>query len=297
MPKVIKDTIGLCEAITPQEEAACKKHGIPTFTGKLFAVEDMNYDSNGNPIFRKIKEVNSNTVVLGGAVLALKKLFGTTPTYMPPTLNEIEKINDGVKVNDEATYIKCFGVGIGGSSLTLGNVYDPNFLFKEMPEMVPFRISDTPELLDAGDLKDKYYFRKQISPDPSPQWGWFLKEFENTPVPRSFWKDSPDPNTLGTEILSDVSNVESSNLVETLGECVIKIEKEDIRPWFQYSGQLKQARYNSFALFTGVKRQIADTPGYIDYVGVRLFSIVNFNNVALDLPTEATYLYRVYAAI
>ena len=70
------------------------------------------------------------------------------------------------------------------------------------------------------------------------------------------------------------------------------------------------ARYNTIGLFTGIKMNVgtgsgnaADNRGtdaeyaYNDYVDVRLFSVVNFDNVSVKIPTETTYLYRVYAAV
>ena len=108
-------------------------------------------------------------------------------------------------------------------------------------------------------------------------------------------KYTPYLNATCSLISSDVSTSQSTNLIESYCECLIKIDTDDIRPYFQWAGNLQMARYNSICLFTGVKREIA--PGYIDYVGVRLFSDVNFNNIPLDLPTSSTYLYRVYAAV
>ena len=295
MAKILKDTLGLCSAITDREAIAARKHGIPTMRGVLYRV---NEDANGNPIFDQLTKINENTVVLGGAVLALEKLFGTKPTFIPSTINSDPDIgingNYDDVVDNKNTYVKCFGVGVGGaSSKSFGSYYDPDFKMKKLPEWVPFRISDT-DTLDAS-IADRCYYRLQIKDDPDPQWAWYLKEFSNTPYPESHWKDSPDPNSDGTIITGDVSTSDSTNLIETYCECLLKIEEDDIRPYFQWAGNLQMARYNSIGLFTGIKKDIGNN--YIDYVGVRLFSVVNFNNIPLDLPTSATYLYRVYAAV
>lgn len=296
MAKFIKDTLGLCTMLTPPEEMAARKHGIPTMRGVLYKV---NEDANGNPIFDQLTKVNENTVVLGGAVLALEKLFGVTPTYIPSTINSDPDL--GINSSLEAdispinTTVKCFGVGTGGSDTHIGSYKDPDFKMKSLPEWIPFRISDTDHLDDS--IASKYYYRRQIKDSPDPQWGWYLKEFESTPALESHWRDTPDPNATGSIILEDVSNSKSTNLIETFAECIIKIEADDIRPYFQWAGDLQQARYNSIGLFTGVKRVIDQGAGYTDYAGVRLFSVVNFNNIPLDLPTSATYLYRVYAAV
>lgn len=290
MAQIIKDTLSIMSGLTTSDEIAKRKHGLPCLKGVLY---QQLVDANGEPIFKKI---NENTVTLGGACITLQKLFGNAPSYMPPTINELEGINDTVDgANAEGTHVLLFGVGIGGCGMTVGDVKDPDFKSKELIDWIPFRISDTEELEISDTDPSKYYFRKQISPDPAPQWGWYLKEFDNTVIPKSLWKDVPDPDADGTEVTSDVSGSDSENLIECFGECLIKLEEEDLRPFFQWAGNLKLARYNSIGLFTGTKKQI--TPGYVDYVGIRLFSVVNFNNVPLDLPSTATYLYRVYAAV
>lgn len=301
MAQILKDNLGLCEMINRDQEIIARKHGLPVMRGVLYKV---NMDSNGDPIFDKLEKVNENTVVLGGAVLALEKLFGRGAKYLPGTLNEEYKVNDAFDVNPQQTYIRCFGVGTGGARDTIGSVLDPDFKQKFLNDMIPFRISDTEDLADTIDpeVAKKYFFRRQIYENPKPLWGWYLKEFENPdsiPQPSSYWKDVPDPNSLGTEVSSNPEPYtligENDNLIECFGECIIKLEEDDLRPWFQYNGSLPTARYNTFGLFTGAKTPIVS--GYVDYVGVRLFSVVNFNNVALDMPTSATYLYRVYAAI
>lgn len=291
MAQIIRSNMGLCSALTPAEEIAARKHGIPTMRGVLYKV---NEDANGNPIFDKLTKVNENTVTLGGAVLALEKLFGTTPSYIPSTINSDPEIgiNGAATFNDKETTVCCFGVGTGGASDTVGSYYDPDFKMKKLKDWVPFRISDK-DHLDPS-IASNYYYRVQIKDDPDPQWAWYLKEFSNVPVPESHWKDTPDPNATGSLIQSDVSTSESTNLIETYCECLLKIDADDIRPYFQWAGNLQKARYNSIGLFTGVKREIG---GYLDYVGLRLFSVVNFNNIPLDLPTSSTYLYRVYAAV
>ena len=69
MAKIFYDSLSLNDVmpITPQEEKICKRNHIPVLRGKLFEKDEF-----GNLIFK-----NSNTVVLGGAILALEKLCGT----------------------------------------------------------------------------------------------------------------------------------------------------------------------------------------------------------------------------
>ena len=297
MPQIIKDTLPMSVQMIPESlAAACKKHGIPTFKGKLYKHEGpltQNVDDWGNPIF---DHVNDNTVVLGGAVLALRYLFDSSSGFMPDTLNTIYGVNANVQVPEKSTAVKLFGVGTGGASAEkFGDVVDPDFKQKELVDWIPFRVSDSPTL-SASDAS-KYYFRRQFSSAPSVQYGWYLKELENVGNVeiQSRWKDTVDATGTGALITSDVSGNTSTNLIETYAECILKITEDDIKPYFEFSGDLTMARYNTIGLFTGVKQTIATD--YEDYVGVRLFSVVNMDNVSVKIPTECTYLYRIYAAI
>lgn len=297
MAFVIKDTLPMGTRLIPEDiAAACRKHGIPTFKGKLYKHEgplNQNVDDWGNPIF---EHVNDNTVVLGGAVLALRRLFGSSTGYMPETLNMQYNVNQDVYVDESATTIALFGVGTGGASAEkFGDVVDPDFKQKSIVDWIPFRVSDSP-VLNAADAS-KYYFRRQFSSAPSVQYGWYLKEIDNVGDVeiQSRWKDTVDATGTGALITSDVSGSDSGNLIETYGECILKITEDDIKPYFEFSGDLTMARYNSIGLFTGYKQQIS--ADYTDYVGVNLFSVVNLDNVSVKIPTECTYLYRIYSAI
>lgn len=319
MPNIIRDTLPLGTTMIPNEMAkALKKHGIPVFKGKLFKHEgpiDQNLDDWGNPIFT---HVNDNTVVLGGAVLALRYLFDNASGFMPDSLNKIfdcnnlsdEQLNT-IYQSGKKSSVKLFGVGTGGASAEkFGDVHDPDFKQKQLVDWIPFRISDTPVLTGSTDDVSKYYFRRKFASSPTVQYGWYLKEFENaTNVPIiSRWKDTIDSTGTGSEITSDVSEDTSGNLIETYGECMIKITADDVRPYFVFNGELGMARYNTIGLFTGVKTNVGTGSGnaadnrtspetYEDYVDVRLFSVVNMDNVSVKIPSETTYLYRIYAAV
>lgn len=319
MPNIIRDTLPMGTTMIPIELAkTLKKHGIPVFKGKLFKHDgpmNQNLDDWGNPIFT---HVNDNTVVLGGAVLALRYLFDNASGFMPPSLNSIFDCNNLSEEELNAVYnkgnrssVKLFGVGTGGASAEkFGDVKDPDFKQKQLVDWIPFRISDTPVLTGStGDDVSKYYFRRKFATSPTVQYGWYLKEFENaTNVPIiSRWKDTIDSTGTGSEIDSDISEDTSGNLIETYGECMIKITADDIRPYFVFNGDLAMARYNTIGLFTGVKTTLTGTGNaadnrvnpetYSDYVDVRLFSVVNMDNVSVKIPSETTYLYRIYAAV
>jgi hypothetical protein len=90
-------------------------------------------------------------------------------------------------------------------------------------------------------------------------------------------------------------DTERDDLIECFGECVLTITEDDLREFYLAAGNLQNARFNQIGLFSGVKKQIQSD--YYDYVGVRLFSVVNFDNVSVKEPTNNVYLYRIYAAV
>lgn len=294
--QIIKDTMPMnVQMISKAEETAARKHGLPVFKGRLFKHEgtmDQNLDDFGNPIF---EFVNDNTVVIGGAILALQHIFGVPAKWCPATLNNIYNVNNDISFNYNDCRVKLFGVGTGGCGMDFGPVNDPDFKQRELIDWIPFRTSDTATLNapDAG----KYYFRRRISTSASnSQYGWFLKEFEQQVNVTSLWKDTVDPTKDGTEIQSEIYNSQSNNLIETFGECMLTITPDDIRPYYQWANNMDYARYNTIGLFSGIKKENI-TSGYHDYIGVRLFSVVNIDNVSVKLPTTVTYLYRVYASV
>mgnify|MGYP004459985931 CR=1 FL=1 len=289
MAEIIKDSLGLCQAVSPTEARTLHKFGVPTMRGVLY---QQSTDDYGNQIFKKVGE---NTVVIGGAIQALEYLFGEKMVFSVPTLNEQFNVNNGSNIiyNERDSVIKCFGVGTGGAPLDFSTPYDEDFKQKCIKDWIPFRISDT-ETLDAENAY-QYYFRRKIADDPTPQYGWFLKEFEKTPSLKCLWKDASEDNTDGTEITADVSDSENTNEIECFGECQIKINKNDIRPYFEWRGELPYARFNTISLVSGVKKLIST--GYYDYVGARIFSVINIDNVSVKLPSELTYLYRVYTSV
>lgn len=327
MPQVIKDNLPLMEAVNGDMAKIAKNHGLPLFKGKLFCHKgtlDQNLDKYGRPIF---DFVNENTVVIGGAVLALEKLFYGNNTenanigFMPRTLNAIYDRNASVAYSEHETRIALFGCGIGGSGLEWGSVTDPDFKMETLGDpiatnsqtaasdtrnktWIPFRVSNTTTISpdETGSIPTNYFFRMPITLNGGINTGyaWYLKEISNNPsVPiKSLWQDTLDPSDDGTEIIGSSlteSQRQRTDLIECFGECMLTITEDDFREYFVAAGNLTNARFNQIGLFTGVKRQIDGD--YFDYVGVRLFSVVNFNNVSVQEPSTNVYLYRIYSAV
>lgn len=246
-------------------------------------------DQYGREIFHKEAE---NTVVLGGAIAALERLTNQNASFRPNTLNQILNLNTGYEYHLASTPIALFGCGVGGASMTFGDVYDPNVRQNNIASLLPMMVSEN-ELtgVDAA----KYMMRTTVStPGGTNLNCWYLKEFDIDPVITSLWKDAADEDDDGTEITEDVSESTSENGVESFAQFKLVLRDDDVRSYYQAMGTLPQARFNSIGLFVGEKVTIGT---YEDYVNVSLFSVVNINNEALAERKEITYYYRVYSLI
>lgn len=322
MSYIIKDSLPMMEVLNKNKAKAAKNHGIPLFRGVLYkhtGAIDQNLDKYGRPIFDYVSE---NTVVIGGAVLALKKLFyGGDMTnvnigYEAPVLNDKYNVNSGESFSDADTKIALFGCGVGGSGMEWGSVIDPDFKMYSLGDpaaddtsmsidgshtWIPFRVSTSSSISpdENGNIPTNYFFRKSINLGTGANTGyaWYLKEFSNTVPIKSLWQDTMDPTTDGSEIVQELNaaDMQRTDLIECFGECMLTITEDDLREFFIAAGNLERARFNQIGLFTGVKKQIEDN--YFDYVGVRLFSVVNFNNVSVQEPSTNVYLYRIYSAV
>lgn len=276
------DNIPLMSMIGPSQEELARRHNIPLFKGIMYQAND---DGYGNPVLKKVGE---NTVVLGGAILALEHLANATASFKPMTLNSIYSLNQGIAGNNMTSYISCFGLGTGGAALDFGNVFSTDIKAREIPGFVPLRSGS----VLAGSDSNKYFFKKSIG---GGNYNWYLKEFDSVPVIKSLWRDSAEENADGTEINAEVYNSTRTESIESFAEFVIKLNTYDIREYFLSIAELDMARYNSLGLFTGQKVDIGG--GVYDYVNVRLFSYLNFENKSVKERTETEYRYRIYGIV
>ena len=304
--KYIRDRFGLgdqlkrgIQAIGAEEQKICKRNHIPTFRGVLYEKDEL-----GNLIFK-----NSNTVVLGGSITALEKLCGVEAAYRTPTFNSLMNYHpmgdpqtpEEDWADEPNSFLSLFAVGTGGAPDSFGIVYAPDFKQTNISSIIPFRVNtsptlDAPGLLPGEDNKlerAKYTARMQ----DGSNYYWYLKKFEKPVEIRSLWKNAPDLTKDGTEILSDadVSSGPDGTGIESFAECTIRIDPDDIRPYFEANGNIDMARFNTLALFTGREHVITDE--YSDYTNIRLFSVVNFDNESVKIAKETTYVYRIYSSL
>ena len=201
-----------------------------------------------------------------------------------------------------------WGIGIGGSGEAFGSVRDVKFYEREIgqngytTQMIPFRV--TPAAID--DVDSKYYLRKKmIYPNTSSTdafYSYYAKEFEVEPFIRTLLRDGAEGED-GSEVTDGVHDRQPTYEIETFVEMHLKLEKSDAREYFEYNGNIEQARINTIGLFTGrkVAIDIQDSTGHkvgtrYDYKDVKLFSKFNFDNEALVNKKEINFTYRIYVS-
>lgn len=275
MPELIRDIMGLQDSLNVPMEFDSVMHKVTR--GELFQKLT---DSYGNTF---LKPIASNTVVLGGAILALEKLCNTQASFKPTTLNDILSINvSGTTSGNEK--IALFGCGTGGAQLDFGNVVATDIKQNNVKDLIPIRYGASLTGTDA-----EKYFMKSANSDGST-YSWYLKEFDSTPIIKSFWKNSVDSEGDGTEITEDISSSTKTEGIETYAQFELSMNTNDAREYFVATGNLKMARYNSFGIYTGEK--VGD-----EYGNVRLYAVINFNNRDLSLSSSANFVYRLYSLV
>lgn len=274
MPEIIKDSMGMRDMVHPMIP-----NGVTgkVTRGELFQKLD---DGYGHTF---LKPIASNTVVLGGAILALEKLCNVQASFKPTSVNDILGITvSGATAGKEQ--IALFGCGTGGAQLDFGNVNATDIKQNNVAQMVPMRYGASLTGTDANK-----YFMKATNADGAT-FSWYLKEFDSVPVVKSFWKNAVDSEGEGTEITEDISSSTRTEGIETYAQFELSMNTNDVREYFVAQGNLKMARYNTFGIYTGEK--VGD-----EYANVRLYAVVNFNNRDLSLSNSSSYIYRLYSLL
>lgn len=243
--------------------------------GRLFQVIDIKNNR------RVVKEIACNTVVVGGAILALENITGATATWKPRTLNTIHNVN---AVPAGTPKLALFGIGTGGSNLEFGSVISPDIKQEDILFPIPIRYGESL----TGDDQDKY-FMKDTSKGTN---AWYLKEFSSTPIIKSCWKNAISTDEDGTEIDTDVYNSQKTEGIETFTEIQIDMNTLDGREYFESTGDMTNARYNTIGFYTGALNAAGT-----EYGDVRLYSVVSFNNRDLSVASRSQFIYRVYSLI
>lgn len=279
--EILKDQLLLKSSISENGDNT-HKSSIPQMKGILYEKFD---DGYGNSILKKIGE---NTVVVGGAIEALEHLINIDANWKPKTLNEIYNINASVSGDNMSSYIALFGAGVGGSSLTFGALAEKDIKRRDVPDLIPLRVNSALTGVDAS----KYYFKKD---NEDGTYSWYLKEFATTPVIKTCWKDSADDEVDGTEVTDEIYDSKRTEGLQTFAEFTLDFNTKDVREYYESTGSLSTARYNSIGLYIGQKKQLPN--GDTDYVNVRLFSYLNIDNKSVRIKVASQYIYRVLSLV
>lgn len=270
MPELIRDQLVVTDAL---------KRGVRPTKGILFQKFT---DGCGHEL---LKPIASNTVVLGGAILALEKLTGVQSAFKPNTLNDILGI-PCVGTTPGSETIALFGCGTGGAQLDWGNIVAPDIKQNNVIDLIPMRYASTL----TGEDAPKYFMKKPN--DDGSTYSWFLKEFASTPVIKSHWKNAVDSTSDGTEIVSDISDSGRTEGIETYAQFELTLNTRDMYEYFNATGNLAMARYNTFGFYTGEKVAASG-----EYANVRLYAVVTFNNRDVSIESSASFVYRVYSLV
>ena len=184
-------------------------------------------------------------------------------------------------------FIALFGVGTGGSGLEFGSVAEKDIKRRDVPDLIPLRANT----VITGDEADKYYLQKENTDGTNY---WYLKEFAQDIIIKTWWKDGADDEADGTEITSDIHESTRTEGIQSFAELVLDFNTSDVREYFEFIGSLNSARYNSIGIYTGQKKVIGDRE---EYVNVRLFSYLNIDNKSVKIKTASQYIYRILALV
>lgn len=278
-PELIRDRMATSDRIiTTPSLSVMPEQAAPH--GRLFQV--LGRRANGSRILR---EIECNTVVVGGAITALENLMGVAANWKPSTLNTIHDVSATAATGAKPT-LCLFGIGYGGANLSFGSVVDPDIKQRDVLNPIPMRYTTaaTPSGSDANK-----YFMKVTGQDYN---SWFLKQFTTTPVIKTLWKNGASEDEDGTEITSDIYNSQSTDGIETFTEIQINLNTLDGREYYVATEALSTARYNTIGFYTGTPNSDGT-----EYADVRLYSVITFNNRDLSLKSSSEFLYRVYSLI
>lgn len=252
-------------------------------TGMKGEIEILN--DLGEVIFKK-----SNLILIPGRRFVLEKLFNVKSSdYTFPDLRKQLGIpdlpkNERIPESSMPVREKCvclLSVGIGGSGLTLGDVYHPSYSDLKLKQPIPFKLVNADEDLNAEDKK-KYFLRHEYVDNGVEKVAYYLKAFEGQ-------------TELKIKPLS-TANVDGNQDWDVYAEATIKIEQTDLREYFESIKQLDKARINELGLVFGYQPTTIKDADYVDYAELEQFSAVSFNNEPLESSgKDLTIVYRVYA--
>ena len=281
-------------------------------TDKIRTRVQWGYDLKEDPVtgISELGEIigeSENTVVLGGKLYMLEKIFGINANTKVEFLNDfLFDSNDGnfpaANLAKLSTYasdhrICLFNVGIGGCGSSYTDISNIRVQDRIVPGMIPFRV--TPTML-TGEEANKYGFVRQVTTDDGVFYEYYLKRFDKEPSIYALWKDTADGSD-GTIVGGDAYNDMRTEQIEVFVEIVLTISSTDLREYFSvYSGlseniRPEHARFNTLGLCSGAPVSTSFKGTTItEYNQVLQETILTFGNELLHMDKDLKYIYRLY---
>lgn len=281
-------------------------------TDKIKTRIQWGYDLTEDPLtgVSQLGEVigeSENTVVLGGKLYMLERIFGVRANTKVEYLNNF--VFDGSDGNFPAANlgssenytndhrICLFNVGIGGCGSSYTDISNAKIQDRIIPGMIPFRV--TPELL-SGEESSKYAFVRQVTTEDGTFYEYYLKRFDKDPTIFALWKDTADGSD-GTSVGGEAYNDTRSDQIEVFVEIVLTISSTDLREYFNVYAGLSEnigpehARFNTLGLCSGSPVQTSFKGTNItEYSQVLQETILTFGNELLHMDKDLKYIYRLY---
>ena len=253
-----------------------------------------------------------NKILVPGSQSTVCNQFGVGDVVFLPTYNtEMELENSHppypqtVPLNTPITCLWCAGRSGAGSapnevyavsntdriSPDKDDVTDPDtgITYNVYKDILPFRYVSADNDLDA-DEREMYFGRKPglINKDGEERIGYFFKAFETIPQLHVRYLD-------GTEVTSDMYDVESSQAVEVYVELKLSITRKDFRDYFNEVLGWGSADVSTISLVTAWFDDTITPEGYRWYQDILPFSKFNFISQPLNELTKAIdFTYQVY---
>lgn len=228
-----------------------------------------------------------NKILITGGQFTACKLYGLDSEVYLPSYNEefnLENTLDYETVQPKNEPIIClFCVGQGGCGTSVSDVYPVRYTERIEPDdMLPFRYVD--EEHDINDDMRKQYFGRYVDNDGMIR--YMFKAFDTEPQLHLRYLD-------GTQITSDMYNIDSSQNAECFVETRLRITRQDFRDYFEQVTGWDNALINTISLLFAWYDDTIDD--YIWYQQVVPFSKLNIPNEWLvDLGKAIDIIYRVY---
>ena len=270
------------------------------------------YDLTEDPVtgISQLGEIigeSENTVILGGKLYMLERIFGVMANTKVDFLNNF--LFDGSDGNFPAanlgtlnTYandhkICLFNVGIGGCGSAYTDITSIKIQDRIVPGMIPFRV--TPTML-TGEEANKYAFVRQVTTDEGVFYEYYLKRFDKDPAVYALWKDTADGSD-GTVVSSEAYADMRADQIEVFVEIVLTISSTDLREFFSVYAGLSEnigpehARFNTLGLCSGTPvSTIFKGTNITEYNQVLQETILTFGNELLHMDKDLKYIYRLY---